>query len=320
MFPDTISDELINKLKTCKRVYFHSNCPDGIISRNFLQYLRSRGMNDFTGVEYHAHNPGKSAEVVEGAVFVDLSPIPEQYEEFLEAGAVILDHHNTVLPLFEKFKDKYPDQLVFGETDKTESGAWLVYKCLDRWMQTTNFVSRNTAHFKVIAKMIAIGDCWDKSSPEAFENARSLGKYIGLYGNDYAEIPGGEFINRSQEYGRLTRDNTARTAKSFIRRTHCDLEVLFYNTREGISDLAEVAREKYGADLVVSWYQQCVKNDGEVTSFSLRSNDNFDCGKFAKLFEGGGGHKRAAGFQVPGLVDGIDFIFKALGRINVLHV
>ena len=113
MFPDTISDELINKLKTCKRVYFHSNCPDGIISRNFLQYLRSRGMNDFTGVEYHAHNPGKSAEVVEGAVFVDLSPIPEQYEEFLEAGAVILDHHNTVLPLFEKFKDKYPDQLVF---------------------------------------------------------------------------------------------------------------------------------------------------------------------------------------------------------------
>ena len=313
MIPTTISDELINKLKVCKRVYFHSNCPDGIISRNLLHYLRSNGLNDFDGtVEYVSQNPGKPAEVVEGAVFVDLSPIPEQYEAFLKAGAVILDHHNTVLPLVEQFKDEYPDQLLFGETDKVESGAWLVYLCLDKWMQTTPFVSRNTSHFRIIAKMIAIGDCWDKSNPEAFENARSLGKYIGLYGNDYTEIPGMEFISRSQEYGRLTRDNTARTAKTHIMRQYKGLNIAFFNTREGISDLAEVAREKFNADLVVSWYQQSVKNDGEVTSFSLRSNDNFDCGAFAKNFKGGGGHIHAAGFQIPGLLSGIDWFLASL--------
>ena len=152
--------------------------------------------------------------------------------------------------------------------------------------------------------------------PVAFENSRSLGKYIALYGNDYAEIPGGDFISRSQEYGRLTRDNTARTSKSFIRRTHGDLEVLFYNTREGVSDLAELARVKFGADLVVAWYQQSVKNDGEVTSFSLRSNDNFDCGKFAQNFPGGGGHIHAAGFQIPGLHSGIDFILQMLNNFG----
>ena len=317
MVPTTISSELINKIKACKRVYFHSNCPDGIIARNFMHYILSNGYNDATTVEFIAQNPGKPAELVDGAVFVDLSPIPEQYEAFLKAGAVILDHHNTVLPLFEQFKDQYPDQLVFGETDKTESGAWLAYLCLDQWMQTTDFIFKNTGQFKVVAKMIAIGDCWDKSDPVVFENSRSLGKYIALYGNDYIEIPGGDFISRSQEYGRLTRDTTARTSKSFIRRTHGDLEVLFYNTREGISDLAELARVTFGADLVVAWYQQSVKNDGEVTSFSLRSNDSFDCGKFAKTFDGGGGHVHAAGFQIPGLHSGIDYILQMLNHLGV---
>ena len=322
MVPAQISLDLINKVRAAKRVFFHSGCPDGIMAREFVIYLMSDGMNEpiADDVEFVPYNPGTVVELSPNTVFIDVSPVADQWKDFLDLGVVILDHHNTVLPLFEQYQPTHGHQLVFGDTAATESGAWIGYKMLEVWAEKQHWVTGVTS-IKLIAELIAIGDCWDTSNPGKFELARYVGQYLALYGNDFSGIPGGRFIDSATEYGKLRAQQVKRASKRFMARTSGGLNVAFFNTPDGISDIAEIVRNENNMDLIVSWYSHCIKVDDvptEITSFSLRSNDKFDCGKFAKFISlNGGGHKKAAGFQTRGVINGMDYVLEALKWFGV---
>lgn len=303
---------LLRKLASARRVYYHGGCPDGIIAREFLkQYLGNENVH----LEYIPISPSQKLEVTEHSAFIDVTPLPEQFEDFLRAGAIIMDHHNSMKPLFEQFEATYPNQLLFGETAEGESGAWLAYSVV---METYSHVpsyppSKETAdHWALVARMIAVGDCWIKEDP-MFEKARYLGQHVALIGNDYESgIPTPEFIQHAIQFGELKSKEVKRLADHVMFRDICGIRVGFTNQTKDISDLSEILRSHYGANLVVGWQQQRKKMDNlpmEVTTFSFRSDECIDVGAFAKFLSSrGGGHARAAGAMIPSLQSGITFI------------
>lgn len=87
----------------------------------------------------------------------------------------------------------------------------------------------------------------------------------------------------------------------------CDYKVkiinaLYMNISEVAGELAQTS------DVGIGWFE---RGDGKI-QFSLRSRNDIDVSKIAKLF-GGGGHKNAAGFQM-GIYEGRALIDSILGR------
>jgi nanoRNase/pAp phosphatase (c-di-AMP/oligoRNAs hydrolase) len=89
----------------------------------------------------------------------------------------------------------------------------------------------------------------------------------------------------------------ARKAENIPLHAIGNLNVAILNDNH-ISDIAEILRnkEENHADLIVGFFYV---PDGDTFKvvYSLRSNDVFDCSKYAKS-NGGGGHVKAAGFTV----------------------
>jgi nanoRNase/pAp phosphatase (c-di-AMP/oligoRNAs hydrolase) len=59
------------------------------------------------------------------------------------------------------------------------------------------------------------------------------------------------------------------------------------------------ARLATNCDFALIWYYD--HGDREINKVSLRAfHDTVDVSEVSKLFQGGGGHKKAAGFRLPG--------------------
>ncbi|MCH8239284.1 MAG: hypothetical protein IIB62_04360, partial [Proteobacteria bacterium] len=84
----------------------------------------------FPPVEFvHYDTPEhRNMEVTEGVIFCDFSPHPDLAAQFLEAGAIVLDHHKTVKPIVSQFVKA--GQGVFGdeELEPGVCGATLAYQ------------------------------------------------------------------------------------------------------------------------------------------------------------------------------------------------
>jgi nanoRNase/pAp phosphatase (c-di-AMP/oligoRNAs hydrolase) len=102
------------------------------------------------------------------------------------------------------------------------------------------------------------------------------------------------------------------------------MKIAFMNTHDGISDVSEILRIEQNIDLIVGWIIQKILIDGvptDVISYSLRSNDKFDCSKFAKYCNiRGGGHPKAAGFIInlseTNRLNGMDYFMQLLATYS----
>jgi oligoribonuclease NrnB/cAMP/cGMP phosphodiesterase (DHH superfamily) len=326
-----VTQNLINNILKAKTVYYHSGCPDGIIAREFIFRTLTEGMNKPCTAVFEPYFPGNKLTVTDNCVFIDVAPIQEQYEDFLKAGSVIMDHHITNKPSnYDELDIAYPDQLRFGLNANNESGAQLAFECLEFHLKAKGYIGFTGSIERHIANLIAIGDCWDTKSP-FFEKARFLGQYIAMYGNDYDKgIPGQNFIEQAYEYGRLRKRSFERTVKKVIIQQFSMsvpervMKIAFMNTHDGISDVSEILRIEQNIDLIVGWIIQKILIDGvptDVISYSLRSNDKFDCSKFAKYCNiRGGGHPKAAGFIInlseTNRLNGMDYFMQLLATYS----
>lgn len=322
-----VTQNLINNILEAKTVYYHSGCPDGIIAREFIFRLLTDGLNVPCRAVFEPYFPGNKLDVTNNCVFVDSSPIQDQYEDFLKAGAVILDHHITNKPNnYDDLDKQYPDQLLFGLNANNESGTQLAFECLEFHFKSKGYINFTLNVERHIANLIAIGDCWDSQNP-LFERARFFGQYIGLYGNEYDKgIPSQNFIEQTIEYGNIRKRQFDRQVKKVIIKQspmivpEKVLKIAFMNTHDGMSDVSELLRTDQNVDLIVGWIIQRILIDGvptDVISYSTRSNDKFDCSKFAKYCNiRGGGHPKAAGFTIKlsdtNRLNGIEYFMKLL--------
>jgi hypothetical protein len=287
---DMLSDFSENIEKT-KRLYFHSYCPDGIMGRNLLlKYVPFENMDNADFL--YPVTAYKKISVTENSLFVDTCPPADQLEDFLKAGAKILDHHVSRLADLAPYIEKYPNQILFGLNSKGESGAVLAYEVA---LQFSWISSDDTS----AAELAGIADCFLSDDPR-FEESRSQSLYLNLLGNSYYGIPTPHDRQLASIMFKTDQLRTLNRKKNCILKTINGFNVAFYNGDSSISDLAEMLRLD-GMDLIVGWELRNITLDGKTEiglSVSLRSNDKISAGYIASTFKGGGGHDRAAGFRL----------------------
>jgi hypothetical protein len=280
-------------LRSVKTIVTHDSCADGTASAVLLHDALTSAAIRFVqyGTDAHASLPAE-----EGMLFCDFSPPAARADEFVRAGAIVLDHHRTAKDIVLAMGDRGR----FGDeaTDPGVSGAVLAFRHV--WLALRG-ESPSRAFAERFATVAGVRDTWQTKSPlwrESCAQSQVLGFFPREWWlkNDLAKLEAiwdeqvgwvgemmcvrdDERVRRSIEggYRFATRKGTRAIVLSGISVT---------------SDAAEMLGA--GVDVVIG-FGYGVEDGVAKLRFSLRSRGDFDCAAFAKV-HGGGGHTKAAGF------------------------
>lgn len=293
-------DQLLN----IKTVISHgNNCPDGVSSAMIVaDAYRNRGVTVDIQVVDHQSEKKATLEAKPGMLFVDFSPPEERVQEFIAAGALCLDHHkkgSSVQAFVEAGLG------VFGDEDKDPGvcGAVLAYEHI--WKPLRGDTASQAEQFNVedMARLSGIRDTWQKKSPdwqEACELAEAL-RFWPLETLLKAEpYSWKDYTNLGELLWSKKLKTVAKVAEHVYRWTSPKgTRAAFFQGVRLSSDVAEAIG--HDTDLIVAY--DIAHEDGQLKLIcSSRSRGSYDCGSLA-LAHGGGGHTRAAGFNLPMTID-----------------
>jgi hypothetical protein len=280
----------IEKLKAVRHIIVHEGCPDGIASAMILLSVYPDADVQFVQYSSKEHN---NLPATEGMIFADFSPSPDRVEAFIDAKSIVLDHHKTARPVVEAFGDLG----VFGdeETDPGVSGAVLAFR--EVWLPMVNSPALRPV-IEDFATLAGIRDTWQTKNPrwkEACEQAQALKfwptdmilKFAPSQWTEKLSL-GPILFEKQLKHARKAADNAYRFT------TSKGTKVVVFQGIWPTSDAAEYLGET--VDVVIGFTHYI--NNGEPTMrFSIRSHTDFDCGAFAKVYPGGGGHTKSSGFM-----------------------
>jgi oligoribonuclease NrnB/cAMP/cGMP phosphodiesterase (DHH superfamily) len=287
--------KLTPSLAECNQINFHGGCPDGIISRNIL--VTALEFLGVTGLDLVPRRPGVKNSTIHPAVFVDMSPATEEeFLEVLQKGGFILDHHASNKWMFDKYEAEFSAQLLWGENDRAQSGAWLAWTAVSSLLYPYDLEGTSDLCEKIknAAHLASVYDTWH-TEHSSFELAQAFANLVMLIGNDYDGFY--EEKDLALMLWASKKKAVARSAEKAIWRDILGKRVAFINSLK-TSNVSELLRQQ-GANLIVGHAEMFDSERGqEWLGFSMRSDGSFDCSIFA-LAHGGGGHKPAAGFGMP---------------------
>lgn len=319
----------IELLKQVKTIITHADCPDGSASALVLH-------DALPDAEIRFVNYGKpereNMKAEPGQLWCDMTPPEARVQEFVDAGAIVLDHHKGAEDLVRLFGDRgvFADEV----RDPGVSGALLAYR--EVWAvlnppmmnveKTEVLPHPNEAAARDFATLAGIRDTWQKSSPRWRE---ALAAYHALTLHDWEhwralgrpwltaeELKVGEALlkKRERDVEKTARDAwigpvsvtlgapEARTAMSEGRVPENNVEVarialaIVNVGYELASDVSDWLRENQHVDLILAFRYEA-RGEDQVLRVSARSSERYDCAALAKAL-GGGGHTRAAGFEM----------------------
>lgn len=290
----------ITDLKACKILVTHGGCPDGIASAIIVRQALPNIEVRF--VKYGQASREK-LQAESCILFVDMTPPRERAQEFVDAGAIVLDHHKSQRDIVEMFGERgvYAD----NETDAERilSGAGLAHAYV-----LNPLTDRETRDAFWLSRLVGIRDTWHKESAE-WDDAQAMAAVLFFQGADHwLPVTGCELANGSivpektdLEFGRALMAERMRRAKSAAAgafRTHIGkLSVaILEGNPDVISDASDFLSDE-GADIVAGFSYSVSDDDDIKMTVQLRSRDRVDVSELAKAL-GGGGHKHAAGFTV----------------------
>jgi hypothetical protein len=310
----------LQKVKKIKTIVTHANCSDGIASAVILKSVLPKADVIFL---QHGTKEQLSIPATEGMIFCDFSPPSTRVQEFLDVGAIVLDHHIKQQGIVAQFGD---NGVFAHETENPGvSGAVLAY--LEVWLPMVrsephkylkgvllnNDVGSSSYPLLVrkFATLAGIRDTWQKSSTD-WNEARALHETLMFYGpevwlTDLFPSDSTDPTWRSRmELGHhlLSKQNLRiEKAKEGVFRTSVSGKVVqIHNDVTITSDLAEATLP--GTDFILGFsYINETTDSGWPQSIgpkiivSCRSRNGMDVGEFAKA-HGGGGHSAAAGFSL----------------------
>jgi nanoRNase/pAp phosphatase (c-di-AMP/oligoRNAs hydrolase) len=236
-----------------------------------------------------------------GMLFCDICPPSARVQDFIDVGAIVLDHHVKQREDVERFPHH-----VFADIAKEPgvSGATLAFR--EVWQHATTEGSDEWHRAHAFAMLAGIRDTWQTKHEkwsEACAQAEALRFYpwkffekVGKSGRMFGERSharlqdllsiGPVLIERTRESVKRAIENGSgwKSAKG----TH----VMVVSTTH-TSDIAEAVGDI--ADLVIGF--DYVGGEKIGLQLSMRSRKGYDVGAFCKSL-GGGGHTTAAGARV----------------------
>jgi oligoribonuclease NrnB/cAMP/cGMP phosphodiesterase (DHH superfamily) len=294
-------------LEGVRKIIVHANgptspCADGrasaIILRHAFRHVRGLEIVEMAyGSKEH-----KELKATPGLLFCDFTPPKERLNEFVEAGAIVLDHHD--LELVKPFGARG----VFGHNELVESGASLALRECYKPMingQSTPFLLK-------LARLASVRDTWRKDDLQwkaACEWSAALCFYSleELLLNDadvlqyMLNFVGGRLVEQHMDEAQELAKTALYVGEIYNRRTRETPHVYIIPSLK-TSDVAELLFSADRSPAILAGFgfiHEAVGDSGAVLVrlvVSLRSR-NFDVQELAAR-HGGGGHKSAAGFQI----------------------
>lgn len=298
-------------------VLYHGGCRDGFcaawVVNKYLTQDASRLNRNIAGinpVEYIPAYYGKESPDVTGknVIIVDFCyPLEVMRDIYTNCKSLIwLDHHKTaesVAIWFNAANDHNRGKFIF---DNNRSGAglawdyffpneprpWLVDYVEDRdlWSNRLHFSKEVNA---LVACLEFSFSEWDRWSNETVGFAKNNGYIALLKTEQYVrEVCKNVYF---ADIARVGFDWDKDSSDTQYYRNIPIVNICQVDCSEVLHELCEL----YGdSPFSLYWFK---RQDG-LYQYGLRSIGDFDCSIVAKLF-GGGGHKNAAGFQLPYLLE-----------------
>lgn len=275
-----------------------SNCPDGVASAIILNDALD------ASIEFVTHGPQlDDLEATPNMLFCDLTPPRSRLEEFVKAGAIVLDHHAQQRDIVQAFGDRG----VFADiaTEPGVSGAVLAFR--EVWMPMRGRARDNSyvQRAKSFATLAGIRDTWQVEHPDwkkACEQAEALRFYPWQTFVDEASDPFS--FDGSYDFAHLLSIGPILIGRTIAAATKAISQAMVHQTSRGTrmlvvstlhtSDVAEIV--KLDADLVVGFEYITARGSRPSLVLSMRGQ-RYDVGAFCKSLDGGG-HKAAAGAQI----------------------
>jgi len=287
----------IESLKSVKTIVCHANCSDGLASAMILHNV----LPDAKIVFLQYNTPELAAfEATEGQLWCDFCPPADRFQEFVAAGAIVLDHHKTAKITVAEFGENG----VFAD-EKDEpgvSGALLAYRHVwvplaAEWHAGVGSGKEYARIVERLATLAGIRDTWQRQSPDwmaAMAQAEALQFWPKEEWLDEDVWDWGEKAKIGMTLLAKHAEKVDKAVKGSFRFTSSKgNRVLMFQGVSTTSDAAEKIGD--GADIIVGFRYE-TDAEGHKIVFSLRSHTGFDCSKLAKEHPGGGGHTAAAGF------------------------
>jgi hypothetical protein len=285
-------------ISNVRKIIAHLNCSDGTASAMLLHDALPKAEVIF--IQYKTPE-ADALQPEPGLLFCDFSP-RDRIDEFLEAGAIVLDHHESVKDAVYRFVER--DQGVFG--DEKTSGALLAYRHVWRpWFDREGRVGDGDTRWKLaeqLAHLASVRDTW-QTSHEHWELSCIQHNMLSFFSTDH-------WLNRSiyigkndieWKVGEINYHNYRRkiekcVTKNVLRTSWAGLNVAILSGGGAfVSDASEMLRNQ-GMNLCIGFFYTVEEGVPKIC-FSVRSDDQFDSASFAKFF-GGGGHTKAVGLSL----------------------
>ncbi len=291
----------LSEVNAVKEIIVHDNCADGLVSAlllhdalptanlRFVQY----GTEEFRNLEARPH-----------MLFADFSPPAERAQEFIDAGALILDHHKTAQAVVNRFGSRG----VFGDevNDPGVCGAVLAFR--EVWEPICGQdLSSEIPFLERLTMLAGVRDTWQRQSPH-WDEACTQHEILTFMPRERWLSMSLWDIAKNWDYdfrwiGEVLWEKHGKSVQKSIDvarrvRSPKGTRVVIFEGLKNTSDAAEILDKDTDLIAGFSYFEENV-GDSRVTKMavSTRSHTDFNCSALAKFY-GGGGHTKAAGFTV----------------------
>jgi len=297
----------LETLRAVQTIYVHGGgCPDGIASAILLHDALPNARVKF--IQYNSEEH-RTLPIEPHVLFADFTPKEDQVTAFVQAGAIVLDHHKGAKDIVAAFGDngRFGDEVA----EPGVCGAVLCYRHVwepifngtEATHRSSAWVTEMTAA-KDFAILAGIRDTWQRQDPrwtEACEQAEMLRFYppeeYWLNLKKPFDAVNREMWNERRALGKILVEKHAQSVKRTLEKSWRftsakGTRVVAFEGTGTSSDASDVLQD---ADLVIGFGFHCESSVQKMV-FSCRTRVGYDVLGFAKAF-GGGGHSSAAGFN-----------------------
>lgn len=297
-------------LQDVQRVITHANCPDGIGSALVIKTIFPNIEPEFY---YHSQSEYLNLKAEEGMLFCDIIPPENRALEFVNANAIVLDHHKGAEHIVKMFRKRG----VFADeaNEPGVSGTTLAWR--EVFVPGVSHIDVDLDYQKVkeFARLAGIRDTWQKDHVDFEQSCYQASmlmfydweylssRCLSLFKNDFKD----EMAVGRNIYEKRMKQAAKCVGNSVVFKS-LGYQIAVFNDPEKLcSDVSELHR-KNGVDVVAGFYYVDDGNGYKII-YSLRSNELFNVADFSKSL-GGGGHSKAAGFSIETNIDDINPFLK----------